>query len=279
MLYCCHNGEFFNVDAPLVSINNSGYKYGDAVFETMKVSHGNILHLQLHLERLELSLRMLGIKLPAGGKLDRIIRNILELCSKNNCINSARVRLEVYRRDHNEAGYSIESVPLDYQVDEWNQEGLIIGLFPYCRKSTDAFSNLKTSNFLPYVLAANYAKEHHLDDCLVLNSENNLADSSKANLFLIKGEEIHTPALHQGCVNGIIRRYLIDNLKRVKYSIHQKEVTEEDLLVADEVFLTNSIMGIKWVRQYREKEYTFQKTLTIFQQFYGSLASKINTNE
>jgi branched-chain amino acid aminotransferase len=113
----------------------------------------------------------------------------------------------------------------------------------------------------------------------VLNSENNLADSSKANLFLIKGEEIHTPALHQGCVNGIIRRYLIDNLKRVKYSIHQKEVTEEDLLVADEVFLTNSIMGIKWVRQYREKEYTLQKTLTIFQQFYGSLASKINTNE
>ncbi|RYZ55569.1 MAG: hypothetical protein EOO14_13100 [Chitinophagaceae bacterium] len=261
----CFNGDFFPADAPLLPVQNRSFKWGDGVFETAKVYRGKLLLEALHSERLTVSLRLLGIK--AGESLAQypLTNTILELCRLNNCLPSARVRLAVFRQDDGAAGYSIEAIPLPEASNGWQEEGLEIVLYPFARKSMDAFANLKSANFLPYVLAQQYAVERGVDDALVLNAQNFLCDSSKANIFLVRGKNIYTPALHQGCVNGVMRRVVLEECKKLGYRLFQEEVEESALLAADEVFLTNAIQVIRWVRQYKAAVYTGTETRKIFE--------------
>lgn len=269
MSVVCFNGNFLPEDEPLFTSRNRSFCYGDALFETIKVYKAKILFEQFHFDRLFLGLRMLQIKYLL--RQEELTKNILELCRRNDCLQLARIRLAVYRNCQNEAAYVIESAVLPNELNQWNEKGLTLGLFPYARKTADAFSNLKTANFLPYVLAELYAKENNLDDALVLNCFNNISDSSKANIFLLRNNEIYTPALHQGCVSGVIRRFLIDSLKENGYRIHQDEVSESDLLKADEVFLTNSIYDMRWIKGFKGKNYSCQKAFAIYQQFISTI--------
>lgn len=269
MDFICLNGNFLPAAEPVFTVQNRSFRYGDGVFETIKIYKGKILFEQFHYDRLFLGLKMLQI----GHDLNTsdLSSYILELCKRNNCIESARVRIAVYRNTENKADFVIEALPLSKEVNKWNEQGLSVDLYPYARKNADAFSNLKTANFLPYVLAELFAKERGLDDAVVLNAFNNIADSSKANIFLIKRDEIFTPAMHQGCVSGVMRRFLLDELKRNGYRTHQQEVSEQQLLEADEVFLTNSVYDMRWVQRCRDKSYPFEQSFSIYQKIIAPL--------
>jgi branched-chain amino acid aminotransferase len=261
----CFNGDFFPADAPLLPVQNRSFKWGDGVFETMKVYGGKLLLENLHFERLTVSLRLLEINTGESLVPMEVVRKIVALCQLNDCLQSARIRLAVFRQDDGKAGYSIEAVPLPEATNGWQEEGLEIVLYPFARKSMDAFANLKSANFLPYVLAQQYAVERGVNDAIVLNAQNFLCDSSKANIFLVRGKNIYTPALHQGCVNGVMRRVVLEECKKLGYRIFQDEVEESQLLAADEVFLTNAIQVIRWVRQYRTAIYTCTETKRIYE--------------
>lgn len=262
MDFICFNGSFFVADQPLFTAQNRGFRYGDGIFETMKIYKAAILLEQFHYDRLLLGLKLLQIENTTDVSV--LSQLILDLCKKNNCIDNARVRLAVFRNNENKAEFIIEAFPLSIEAYQWNEKGLRIDLYPYARKNPDAFSNLKTANFLPYVLAELFAKEKQIDDAIVLNAFNHLSDSSKANIFLIKNKEIFTPALHQGCVSGVMRRFLLDELKKKGYKIHQQEISKQQLVDADEVFLTNSIYDMRWVDQFRNKNYSQENTFSIY---------------
>lgn len=263
MDFVCLNGRFLPAGENLFNLQNRGFRYGDGIFETIKVCEGKILFEVYHFERLFLGLQMLQIKNFLQPQT--LSSEILDLCKKNNCTQLARVRLAVYRNEKNTAGYAIEALALSPENNQWNEKGLAIGVYPFARKSADAFSNLKTANFLPYVLAGLYAKEKGWDDAIVLNAQNYICDTSKANIFLIRENEIYTPALHQGCISGVVRRFLTDELKRTGIRVHQKEISEQDLLEADEVFLTNSIYEMRWVASFRNKNYLSQQGFSFYQ--------------
>lgn len=268
MDFVCFNGSFLPATEPLFTAQNRSFRYGDGVFETIKVCNGKILLEQFHFERLVLSLKLLQIK----DTLDPLSLSqlILELCRRNNCVDLARTRLTAFRNYENKVEFVIEANSLSREMNQWNEMGLTIDLYPYARKNADALSNLKTANFLPYILAELFAKEGGIDDAVVLNAYNNLADTSKANIFLVINNEIFTPALNQGCISGVMRRYILEQLKN-NYRVHQAEISEEQLLTADEVFLTNSIFDIRWVEKFRQKIYTSSKTLTLYQQIIAPL--------
>jgi branched-chain amino acid aminotransferase len=269
MEFVCFNGNFLLASEPLFNAQNRGFRYGDGLFETLKVYQSKILLEQFHYDRLALGLKMLQIE--NSLTLSELSELILELCKRNNCSKSARVRVAVYRTNKNKAEFVIEAWPLLKEINQWDKNGLTIDLYPHAKKSPDAFSNLKTANFLPYVLAEIFAKERGVDDAIVLNAFNFIADSSKANIFLIKQKEIITPALHQGCVAGVMRRFLLDELKKNGYRIRQDEISEEDLLNADEIFLTNSIYDIRWVQKFREKIYSAEQAFAIYQKIISPL--------
>lgn len=261
----CFNGKFYDEDEGVLPINNRSYKWGDGLFETIKVYNGKILLDNYHLDRLFLGLRVLQIHYSdADFSAARLHQLIHSLVNQNGLTLAARVRLAVFRNENNTVGFTIEATALKPGHDEWNKEGQTIGLYPYARKSLDVFSGLKTANYLPYVMAARYAEQNNLDDVLLLNSNNNICDSTRANVFLVFGRSLYTPPLHEGCVQGVMRRVLLDQLPGLGYTIQQKVITEEDLLKADEVFLTNALQLLRWVRQYKNSRYTNSNSKIIF---------------
>jgi branched-chain amino acid aminotransferase len=269
MEFVCFNGNFLPAKEPLFTVQNRSFRYGDGLFETIKVYQSKILLEQFHYDRLILGLKVLQIENTLNAS--QLTQWIAELCKKNNCVELARIRLAVYRSQENKTEFVIEAFPLSKEINQWNENGLAIDLYPHARKNPDAFSNLKTANFLPYILAEIFARERVIDDAIVLNAFNFIADSSKANVFLIKKKQIFTPALHQGCISGVMRRFLLDELKKNNYRIHQEEISEEQLLEADEIFLTNSIFDIRWVQKFREKTYLSEQTFAIYQKIIAPL--------
>lgn len=161
--------------------------------------------------------------------------------------------------------YLIECRPLDESFNRLNENGLAVDIYPDAQKSCDIFSNLKSSNYLPYVMAAKYARENKLDDCFVMNTSGNICDATIANIFLVKNQTINTPLLSEGCINGIMRKYLLQKMRAGRYLVEEKQVSIEELKDADEVFLTNAIWGIRWVRYFRGKEFDSSFCRSIFQ--------------
>jgi branched-chain amino acid aminotransferase len=271
MFFVCFSGTFLPSSQPVLQAGNRGYKWGDGIFETIKVYKGNILFSELHFERMEFSLRLLEMNSGAETGREELSEKILELCTRNRCISSARVRLSIFRTEEQNPGYLIEAFPLPSWFNSWQEKGQHVDLYPWSRKSCDAFSNLKTANFLPYVMASRFAQQKGMDDALVLNAENHLADSSRANIFLVKDKVIFTPALHQGCINGVIRRWIIDQVKLLGYELHQTALTDTDLLEADELFLSNSIQDIRWVSRFREKTFHHTHTKILYNQLFSTI--------
>ena len=261
-----------DADQPLFNAQNRSFRYGDGVFETIKVFQNSINLADYHFERLFTSLRLLQIQTNEDFTSDELSKNIIELCRLNECSDLARVRLSVFRSGDNKAGFVIEAFPLSVESTELNKNGFTIGLYPFARKQCDSFANLKTANYLAYVMAELYARERGWDESIVLNTNNKISDASKANIFLIIKNEIYTPALHQGCINGVMRRFIIEQLKESGYLINQTEVDENMLQNADEVFLTNAIIGIKWVEQFRGKQFICSGTTDIYKQIVAKIA-------
>ena len=270
MNYINLNGKIQPGDQPALLVSNRGYRYGDGLFETMKLMKGQILLEPFHFERLFSGLSLLKFEIPKLFTAVKLKEEILNLCKKNECEQQARVRLSVFRGngglydDDRGLQYVIECWPLDESVNKLNENGLVIDMYPDAKKNCDVFSNLKTANFLPYNMAALYAKENKLNDCLVMNANGNIADATIANLFIIKGSKIITPALAEGCVNGVMRKYLLEKLQDAGYEIHESPVSVADMEKADELFLTNAINGIRWVKQFRDKIYSNINTVEIY---------------
>jgi branched-chain amino acid aminotransferase len=266
----CFNGRYLPSSLPIISAENRSFKWGDGLFETIKVFNGKILLQHYHFDRVFLGLEMLHINCDTSVIQEIISKHIIDLCEQNNCTSLARVRLGMYRNDQNRAEFVIEAKPLSEEYNRWNEDGWTIGIYPHARKQTDALSNLKTSSYLPYVLAGAYAKENHFDESVLLNTSNHICDGSKSNIFLVKQDEILTPALHQGCINGVMRRHLIAELKSSGRIVRQEELTEDDLLHADEIFVTNALIGIRWVKSFKEKTYTAHQTWSIYKNHISS---------
>jgi branched-chain amino acid aminotransferase len=272
------NLTYYNLDGKVflesennISVNNRSFRYGDGFFETIKLSNGKIQLKELHFERILYSLKTLGFITAKHFSFEGLEKQIVELATKNNHQYLGRIRIAFFRED---AGLFevinfhphilIQSFELNESVNELNQNGLVIDVYPLAKKSCDVFSNIKSNNYLQYAMAALWAKENKLNDALLLNSNNNVADSCIANFFIIKNGIIKTPALTEGCVAGVMRKHLISILKQNNSEVAEMPIKIEDIANADEIFLTNSIRGIMWVRQFENSNYGNFETRKIY---------------
>jgi branched-chain amino acid aminotransferase len=261
-LFFMHNGIFFASGSAVLKPANRSFRYGDGLFETMKIARGNILNKRFHFERLFKGLALLEFEIPGQLNAQLLEKKIIELTEKNKHAQNARVRLTLYREDggifepiRSQPGFIIESWEITGEM-QLNENGLIVDIFPDVRKSCDIFSNIKSNNYLPSVMAGLYAAKNNFDDCMILNSFSRVCETAIANIFIIKNEKIYTPPLSEGCVAGVMRRWLIENLPSNAFPVIEKNLEIDDLLKADEFFLTNAIQQIRWVKTFREKNYS-----------------------
>ena len=259
-----YNGNLFRDATPVITPDNRSLKYGDGLFETIKMINGKIIFKHYHFERLFYGMRTLEFEIPLYFTPSYLEQEIIEVAKKNGHIKLTKVRLMLFRGsgglhdpENNFPNYIIETWQLPDNI-KLNANGLITDIYPYVKKSCDILANIKTNNFLPYALAAIYAKKNKLNDCILLNSNNKICETTIANIFIIKDKRVYTPSLSEGCIAGVTRRWVIENVKPFNHTIIETEITVEELRQADEVFLTNSIYPISWVKQFQNIQYTNQ---------------------
>jgi branched-chain amino acid aminotransferase len=273
MNYFNYNGKVLQANENIIGPQNRGLRYGDGIFETMKLKNGKLILSDEHFARLWKGMQMLQFDIPKLLSPEKLEEEIFQLAAKNK-LTAARIRLTIIRGDggiydakNNTPNYIIEAIQLPEDNGPLNSNGLQLCIFNDAKKSIDTFSNLKTNNYLPYFMGAMFAKKKQCNDALILNSEGNICDSTIANVFFIKDGNIFTPALSQGCVAGVMRKFLINKIRTLGFTVHETVVTKEDILQADEVFLSNSIYNIRWVAGLENKNYSNKIVWSIVEEF------------
>ncbi len=262
----CLDGKLYPKDELLFGAENRAFRYGDSLFETIHANGTEIQFLPEHLNRLIKGMNCLGMTIPPVFR-ERIKTNIIFLINKNKAFAGTRIRLSVFRKDgglytptDNSISYLIETSVLENDHYVLNRKGLKIGIYDDIRKSYNLISRFKTGNSLPFILAANYRKSMNWDDCLLLNERGNIVESISSNLFLVKNGILMTPSIENGGVSGIMREQIIDIATNLNITVFDDcNLNQENILNADEIFLTNAICGIQWVVAYQERRY-FNKT-------------------
>lgn len=237
--------------------------YGDGLFETIRVFRGLIPFMHLHWARLEAGLKVLGFEIPAFWSADFFEKEILKVTQGN-----ARVRISVWRAPggfyfptDNRPSFLITAVPLDSDVFIWQETGLTIRQSERVRLTVDDLSGLKTLGGTRYVLAALEARAKGADDVIVLNERGQICEASNSNIFWIKGETVYAPSPTDGQVIGTFQKILSGLLREEGILVVEKPTTFAELMEADEVFLTNAIQGIRWVRFLEGKELKCAQTI------------------
>ncbi len=271
MSFFIYNNKFYPANAPVINADNRSLRYGDGLFETMKFVHGSIVNEAFHFERLFNGLQLLQFDVPQNFNLPFLQKKINELLAKNRHNKVARIRLMIFRG--NGGIFDPENLLPNYIIETWplpgeinlNENGLVVDVFTDAQKSCDSFSNLKSNNYLSYIMAALFAKKNKLNDCIILNSFGRICDSVIANIFIIEGNNIYTPPLAEGCVAGVMRRWMLEKFSLKKYKVIEKKLSLDNVLNAEEFFLTNSISYMRWVKTFRDKTYVNEKIKEIYQ--------------
>ncbi len=263
--YVNYNGSFYESEKELFRSSNRAFLYGDSLFETMHGYGIDIQFFEYHFNRLVGSCRILHYELPVSFTRDFVRNEIGRLIQKNRFFKGSRIRLSLFRQSGglytpatNQFDYIIEQSILPYPNFRLNTNGLAIDIYKEIRKPQNLLSGLKSGNSLIYVMAGLFKKKYNLDDCLLVNDNNNIVEATSSNVFLIKNGELITPPLGDGCVKGIMRHIIIDIAEKNRIQYAQRSVTIEDVADADEIFISNAISGIRWVLSYKSKRYYHQ---------------------
>ncbi|MDW5290685.1 aminotransferase class IV [Formosa sp. PL04] len=258
----------------VLNANNRGFAYGDALFETIKTSYGKILFWEDHYFRLMASMRILRMEIPMHFNMEFLeskIKNTLEANSLTDA--SARVKLTVFRNEGglylpetNDVTFIIDTKPLQDDFYIISDQVYEVDLFKDFYISPSLLSTLKTNNKVLNVVGSIYAKENNLNNCLILNTNKNVVEALNGNVFVIKGNLIKTAPLSDGCLKGIMRKQLIEIIKAIpEYELIEESISAFELQKADEIFISNTIVGIQPVSKYRKKNFTSHVSKSLIQ--------------
>ncbi|MFT5256704.1 MAG: branched-chain amino acid aminotransferase [Arenicella sp.] len=253
------NGELVLKENVKLTTDNRGFKYGDGIFETIKVVNKKVVFWEDHYFRLMASMRMLRMKIPMEFTLEFLEKEILKTVAVLEEGTSFRVRLNVFRKDGglytpktNSINYLIEASESNYQTKETYEIDVFKDFYNY----SGLLSTIKTNNRMLNTLASIYASENDLDNCILVNERKGVVEVANANIFIVKDNVVKTPALTEGCIKGIVRSKVIDILTKNKdFTIEETVISPFEIQKADEVFITNAIMGIQAVTKYKKKSF------------------------
>jgi len=244
--------------------SNRGFLYGDAIFETIKVLYNKVLFLEDHYFRLMASMRICRMEIPMNFTMEFFEEQILKMTNLLENSNSFRVRFSVFRNSEgfytpisNKIEFTVVAVSSEntvYRIEKSNYE---VELYKDFFIPKQLLSTLKTNNKMLQITGSIFAKENGYDNCLVLNEEKNVVEALQSNLFMKTSNSVVTPPISDGCLNGIMRKQVIEILNKIEgIEVKETSISPFDLQKADELFLTNVITGIQPITKYRKKEYT-----------------------
>ncbi len=259
--YINFNGEILPDDSKLFGAANRAFRYGDGLFESMRMLNGKLKFADLHADRLQRGMK--ALKIEGYSQTDPWFLKIkAEELAIRNKIKHGRLRLTVYRDadglytpSQNKMGYCLELQQTEEPRYLLNEKGLIMDVYTELYKPLNYLSNIKTCNSLIYVMAGLHKAQNNLDDVFLLNQSGYLCEASSSNVFVWYNNHLYTPALTEGCVEGVMRQVVINLARENNIPVTEAQINPEILYEADEVFLTNAARGIQSVMGYGVKRY------------------------
>ena len=259
--------------------NNRGFLFGDSIFETIKVLDNKVLFLEDHYFRLMASMRICRMEIPMNFTMEYFESQIVNLVQALNIANSYRVRFSVYRDSEGfylpksrKVKFVVTASPLNFELYVLGKENYEVELYKDFYISKQLLSTLKTNNKMIQITGSIFADENGYDNCLILNDEKNVVEALQSNLFMKTGNVVVTPPVSDGCLNGIMRKQVMEILKKTEGIVAKEtSISPFDLQKADELFLTNVISGIQPITKYRKKEYGIEFTAEVLKRLNAQI--------
>lgn len=258
------DGDLLSADSHFLNHYNRGLRYGDALFETIRYTGTELLFWEDHYFRLMASMRRLRMEIPMSFTMEFLEEEIRKVLLADGAVNRpCRIRLTVFRKEGGKytpedrgIRYIAEHEPLSgalYQLDTSDNRA---DLFKDYYLHADELTGLKHSNKILHVLAGIFTSENDLQTCFLLNHNKSVAEALDGNIFLVKGNEIKTPPLADGALDGIMRKQLLKlGVADTQYQWIEASISPFELQQADEIFTTNVIRGLRPVTAYRKALY------------------------
>lgn len=274
------NGSIVSQNSNILT-HNRAFLYGDAVFETVKIVNSKVLFLEEHYFRLMSSMRIVRMEIPMNFTMEYFEEQILGLAKTKKNENSSRARITVYRNDggyylpqSNTVSFLINVESLDSIPYLLNTKSYIVDLYTDFYVSKQLLSSIKSTNKIINITASIYAKENGLDNCLLLNDNKNVIEAMQGNLFMLKGNVLITPPVSEGCLNGVMRKKIIELANKIEnIEVLEVAISPFELQKADELFITNVIKGIQPISKYRKKEFASNFAELLLQRLNESISS------
>ena len=241
------DGKFVPLSQAKVSILDRGFSYGDALFETLRVYSGKIFRLDLHLNRLERGADCIFLKLPESR--ERIEEIIYETFNRNQGADAV-IRITVTRgkglpgklwQDDCSPTLLVHVRPYQASPEEWYRKGVPVSLIPNSAARLGGVSEqIKSANYLSQVLARKQANDRQSVEGVMINERGEVCDGTISNVFLVEKGQLSTPAVNGYVLAGVTRQVVLELAGKAGVPTLERAVSPDEIVKADEVFLTNT---------------------------------------
>jgi len=241
------NDKLVDIDKACISVTDSGFLYGAGLFETMRSHNGVVFALTDHLDRLFASAEALSI----NNTYDRqYITEAINKVLHTNKLTDARLRLTLTNgpmaeiEEQRKSILLITATKLQSYPPEYYTKGVTVVLCPFKQNPLDPVSGRKTISYFPRMIALNLAHQKRAAEALWFTVDNRLAEGCISNVFLVKDSELFTPPVTTPVLAGVARKTVFRLADRNSIKLTEKDLSIDDVLGADEIFLTNVIMQV-----------------------------------
>lgn len=284
MNYVILDGEYLEESKLNLFISNRAFKFGDAVFETMVYVNNEIRLFNYHWERLEKGMQVLKFEYDQSIDNELIKSKIFKLIALNNIKSKARIRLQVFRNGQgtytpitNTIGYSVELKPMLENTNSILSDSpyINVGFCDSIQLNYSILSSLKTCNSLPYILASIEKEKRALNDLIIFNYQNFIAECCASNIFWSDGIKVYTPSLASGCIEGVMRKHLISSFNQKNIAVEEGLYLKQNLKEA-QFILTSNCTGVKLIDTIIENDkiwHQSQKNQLIDSPIFASIQS------
>jgi len=240
------NDSLIDADKAFISASDSGFLYGSGLFETMRSCNGVVFRLEDHLERLFKSAGVLSINISCDKKF--ITDAVYQTLAANN-LADARLRLTITGgsiREQEERRSTLLITATDFQPypAEYYKKGVMVVLCPFRQNTSDPIYGNKTINYFSRIIGLSQAHQKGAAEALWFTLDGRLAEGCVSNIFLVRDSKLFTPAVSTPVLPGIARKTVCEIAATNSIELVEKDLSIDDLLGADEVFLTNVIMQV-----------------------------------
>lgn len=250
------NGLFTRLENAKVSILDRGFCYGDGLFETIRVNKGKVFLLEQHINRLVSSLPQILIDLPmTRNELMEVAQETLN----RNKLKNAIIRIAVTR------GVTLSNIQIDTDMPPTlivnirpftppnkavYRKGIRIQLFQERASHTNGMKQrLKSCNYLSNILIKELSERKNFMEGVIVDPEFGVTEGTTSNIFLVKNGILKTPPLSPYVLAGITRQVIVDIAQEHKIPFSEEVISADELVDADEVFITNSGIEVVPVTQ------------------------------